>query len=118
MVSACASPAPRLARPRRAAASAERRPDPPPRSLPTATQAENEVDPAVLEMMKAGGYFYKHDFGRAKRSRKQLKLSSDGLKLTWKSVGANEGDGTDRGGSPSVRGVMRSASFSRTTSSA
>ena len=75
----------------------------------------NEVE--VMEMMKAGAYFYKHDFGRQKRSRKQLKLSNDGLKLTWKSVGANEGDGTDRGGSPSVRGVMRSASFSRSTSS-
>ena len=47
-----------------------------------------------------------------------LKLSNDGLKLTWKSVGANEvvaGSGTDRG-SPSARGVLRSASFSKTTS--
>ena len=29
----------------------------------------------LLDMMKAGGYFYKHDFGRNKRSRKELKLS-------------------------------------------
>ena len=71
--------------------------------------------------MKAGSYFYKHDFGRSKRSRKHLKLSQDGLKLTWKSVGANEvveGAVSERGGSPSSRGIMRSASFSRTTSSA
>jgi hypothetical protein len=71
-------------------------------------------------MMRQGSYFYKHDFGRAKRSRKFLKLSQDGLKLTWKSVGANEvvdGQASERG-SPSARGVLRSASFSRTTSSA
>ena len=29
---------------------------------------ENEVDSSLLELMKSGGYFYKHDFGRAKRS--------------------------------------------------
>ena len=72
-----------------------------------------DVAPELLEMMKGGGYFYKHDFGRAKRGRKHLKLSNDGLKITWKSVGANEvvpnGGGTDRG-------ILRSASFSRTTS--
>ena len=71
-------------------------------------------------MMKSGGYFHKHDFGRQKRGRKHLKLSLDGLKITWKSVGANEvipdGGSTDRS-SPS-RGILRSASFSRTTSSA
>jgi hypothetical protein len=48
-----------------------------------------------------------------------LRLSNDGLKLTWKSVGANEvvpdGSGTDRG-SPSARGLLRSASFSKSTS--
>merc|ERR1719421_2075785 len=72
-----------------------------------------------MDMMKSGGYFYKHDFGRSKRSRKHLRLSTDGLKLTWKSVGANEvvpgtGGDTDRG-SPSTR-MIRSSSFSRTTS--
>jgi len=73
-------------------------------------------------MMKAGGYFYKHDFGRAKRGRKHLRLSTDGLKITWKTVGANEvvaeGGATDRS-SPAKGGmtaVIRSASFSRTTS--
>jgi hypothetical protein len=71
--------------------------------------------------MKAGGYFYKHDFGRQKRGRKHLKLSTDGLKLTWKSVGAGEvvpdGGGTDRS-SPARGSILRSASFSRTTSRA
>lgn len=71
----------------------------------------------LLDMMKAGGYFYKHDFGRNKRSRKELKLSSDGLKLTWRSVGESEGKGAS-GGSPSSRGILRSASFSRGSSSA
>ena len=74
----------------------------------------------VLDMMKAGGYFFKHDFGRQKRGRKHLKLSTDGLKIMWKSVGSSEvvpdGGGTDRN-SPSARGILRSASFSRTTSS-
>ena len=49
-----------------------------------------DMDDHLYEMMKGGGYFYKHDFGRAKRGRKHLKLSTDGLKLSWKSVGANE----------------------------
>lgn len=71
------------------------------------------ADSMLLDMMKAGGYFYKHDFGRNKRSRKELKLSSDGLKLTWRSVSANEGTS---GGSPSARGILRSASFSRASS--
>ena len=37
--------------------------------------------------MKAGAYFYKHDYGRAKRGRKWLVLSSDGLSLKWKADG-------------------------------
>ena len=82
---------------------------------------DNNVDPNLQELMKKGGYFYKHDYGRAKRSRKHLKLSTDGLKITWKAVGANEvvpdGSGTDRGSSP-AKSILRSASFSRTTSSA
>ena len=77
---------------------------------------DTAVDTMLMDLMKQGGYFYKHDYGRNKRSRKELKLSSDGLKLTWKSVGANEGAGTDRG-SPSARGILRSASFSRGSSS-
>jgi len=76
---------------------------------------DTAVDTMLMDLMKQGGYFYKHDYGRNKRSRKELKLSSDGLKLTWKSVGANEGAGTDRG-SPSARGILRSASFSRGSS--
>jgi hypothetical protein len=80
---------------------------------------DNNVDPNLQELMKKGGYFYKHDYGRAKRSRKHLKLSTDGLKITWKAVGQNEvvpdGSGTDRGASPS-RSILRSASFSRSTS--
>ena len=76
--------------------------------------AQIGVNDLILDMMKAGGYFYKHDFGRNKRSRKQLKLSSDHLKLTWKAVGATEG--TDSPGA-SKGGILRSASFSRTTSS-
>ena len=51
---------------------------------------DNNVDPNLQELMKKGGYFYKHDYGRAKRSRKHLKLSTDGLKITWKAVGQNE----------------------------
>lgn len=78
-----------------------------------------EVAPELLDMMKVGGYFYKHDFGRQKRGRKHLKLSTDGLKITWKTVGMNEvvpdGGSTDRS-SPSARGILRSASFSRSTS--
>jgi len=78
------------------------------------------VDPGLMEMMKQGTYFFKHDFGRNKRGRKHLKLSQDGLSLKWKAVGANEvvaGDQSDRGGSPSARGgFLRSSSFSRTTS--
>lgn len=68
--------------------------------------------------MKGGAYFYKHDFGRNKRGRKHLKLSTDGLKITWKAVGANEvvadGGATDR--SSPAKSIIRSASFSRTTS--
>ena len=89
--------------------------------LPPPAQPDGGVAPELLEMMKGGGYFYKHDFGRQKRGRKLLKLSTDGLKITWKSVGQNEvvpdGGSTDRS-SPSARGILRSASFSRTTSSA
>lgn len=69
----------------------------------------------LLEQMKAGGYFFKHDFGRNKRERKFLKLSNDGLKLSWKSV--EEGEST--GGSSahtSMSSMLRSASFARITS--
>ena len=78
------------------------------------------MDPLLLDLMKSGGYFYKHDFGRQKRGRKHLKLSNDGLKLTWKSVGANEvvpdGSGTDRGSPSAAKSLLRSASFSKSTS--
>mmetsp|Transcript_68630 Transcript_68630/g.153140 ORF Transcript_68630/g.153140 Transcript_68630/m.153140 type:complete len:507 (-) Transcript_68630:883-2403(-) len=79
-----------------------------------------DVDATLQEMMNQGDYFYKHDFGRNKRSRKWLILSTDGLSLRWRSVGATEvvgaGDGSNssRGGS-SGRGLLRSASFSRYT---
>ena len=68
-------------------------------------------------MMKVGGYFYRHDFGRNKRGRKHLKLSPDGLSLKWKAVGANEIVAESPGGSSARGGVFRSSSFSRTTSS-
>ena len=49
-----------------------------------------------------------------------LRLSNDGLKLTWKSVGANEvvpdGSGTDRGSPSAAKSLLRSASFSKSTS--
>merc|ERR1719230_528444 len=84
------------------------------------TDVREEIDPNLMTMMKQGGYFFKHDFGRSKRGRKHLRLSTDGLKITWKAVEANEvvkdGSGTDRGSSPSVGKILRSASFSRTTS--
>ena len=70
-------------------------------------------------MMKEGSYFHKHDFGRNKRSRKHMKLSPDGLTLKWRAVGKDEVVVADSpGGGSSARGVFRSASFSRTTSSA
>jgi len=70
--------------------------------------------------MNQGNYFYKHDFGRNKRSRKWLVLSTDGLSLRWRSVGANDvvsaGDGsTSARGGGTGRGILRSASFSRYT---
>ena len=84
--------------------------------------------------MKAGAYFYKHDYGRAKRGRKWLGLSNDGLSLKWRAVGNTEvvqpGDGSSassRGGTSSrgsfgsgggARGLMKSASFSRFSSGA
>ena len=84
--------------------------------------------------MKAGAYFYKHDYGRAKRGRKWLVLSNDGLSLKWRAVGNTEvvqpGDGSSassRGGTSSrssfgsgggARGLMKSASFSRFSSGA
>ena len=71
--------------------------------------------------MKAGAYFYKHDYGRAKRGRKWLVLSSDGLSLKWKAVGNTEvvqpGDGSSassRGGTSS-RGSFGSARHSKPT---
>ena len=76
------------------------------------------VDTMLLEMMKDGAYFYKHDFGRNKRSRKHMKLSPDGVCLKWKAVGATEVVPTEAPGASSARGgVFRSSSFSRTTSS-
>ena len=84
------------------------------------SQRGEAVDPILMDQMKAGNYFYKHDFGRQKRGRKHLCLSADGLSLKWKSVGANEvvapGGGAGTGASPSAR-LLRSASFSRTTNS-
>lgn len=71
-----------------------------------------------MEMMTNGGHFFKHDFGRNKRSKKLVKLSKDGLKLTWTaSSGGKSGSGTDRD-SPSKGGggILRSASFGKTTS--
>jgi len=79
--------------------------------------AGNNVDEALLQMMKEGSYFHKHDFGRNKRSRKHMKLSPDGLTLKWRAVGKDEVVVADSpGGGSSARGVFRSASFSRTTS--
>ena len=75
-----------------------------------------------MELMRGGAFFWKHDFGRSKRTRKWMWLTKDGLTLKWKAVGKDDppppaGDGTDRG-SPSSRGVFgRSTSFSRVTSS-
>jgi hypothetical protein len=84
--------------------------------------------------MKAGAYFYKHDYGRAKRGRKWVVLSNDGLSLKWRAVGNTEvvqsGDGSAAssrggtssrgsfGGGNSARGLMKSASFSRFSSGA
>jgi hypothetical protein len=81
------------------------------------SSAQDGVNPDVLEMMKSGSYFFKHDFGRNKRSRKHMKLSGDGLSLKWKAVGANETVAADTPGASSG-GIFRSSSFSRTTSSA
>ncbi|KAL1514997.1 hypothetical protein AB1Y20_004068 [Prymnesium parvum] len=78
-----------------------------------------DVDAHLQEMMNQGNYFFKHDFGRNKRSRKWLILSLDGLSLRWKSVGATEvvnpGDARSSRGSTSARGLLRSASFSKYT---
>ena len=95
---------------------------------------KTHVDVNLIEVMKAGAYFYKHDYGRAKRGRKWLVLSNDGLSLKWRSVGATEvvqpGDGSAAssrggtssrgscGGGSSARGLMKSASFSRFSSGA
>lgn len=78
-----------------------------------------EVEPELLNVLKTGGYFYKHDFGRSKRGRKWLVLSSDGLSLRWRAVSITEmvpqGEGgSSRGGTSSAR-LMRSTSFSRYT---
>ena len=79
---------------------------PPPRSLTCARPRQSgEVESSLMELLKQGGYFFKHDYGRSKRGRKWLVLSTDGLSLRWRSVGAHEvvpaGDGssTSRGGS-------------------
>jgi len=82
---------------------------------------ENEVNADLMDLMRGGAFFWKHDFGRSKRTRKWMWLTKDGLTLKWKAVGKDDppppaGDGTDRG-SPSSRGVFgRSTSFSRVTS--
>ena len=65
--------------------------------------------------MVKGSIFYKHDFGRNKRSRKEVSLSKDGLKLSWKGKSSG-GGGTDRG-SPGG-GLLRSASFGSKTTGA
>jgi flagellar P-ring protein precursor FlgI len=65
------------------------------------SSAQDGVNPDVLEMMKSGSYFFKHDFGRNKRSRKHMKLSGDGLSLKWKAVGANETVAADTPGASS-----------------
>jgi len=84
---------------------------------PQIASAVSGVDTMLLEMMKDGAYFYKHDFGRNKRSRKHMKLSPDGVCLKWKAVGATEVVPTEAPGASSARGgVFRSSSFSRTTS--
>jgi len=75
-----------------------------------------EISEDIKEMMCAGAYFYKHDFGRSKRSRKHVILSQDGKKISWKAVGATEGVGASPGGGSSARGMLRSASFSRQSS--
>jgi len=75
-----------------------------------------EVHAHLQEMMKAGGYFWKHDYGRNKRGRKWLILSADGLSLRWRSVGATETVAAGDGGSTARKGgVLRSSSFSRYT---
>ena len=73
--------------------------------------AQATVEESLLEMMKGGAYFYKHDFGRSKRGRKHVKISADGTKISWKGVGERENVGG--GGS-----ILRSASFSRVTTTA
>ena len=112
-------------------------PLPPARQRPPDRQPlcrTQHVDVNLIEVMKAGAYFYKHDYGRAKRGRKWLVLSNDGLSLKWRSVGNTEvvqpGDGSAAssrggtssrgsfGGGSSARGLMKSASFSRFSSGA
>jgi len=77
------------------------------------------VEQSLLEIMKGGGYFYKHDYGRNRRSRKWLVLSTDGLSLRWRSVGAQEvvsaGDGSSTSRGSSTNRLIRSSSFSRYT---
>jgi hypothetical protein len=84
------------------------------RAQPVEEEKEN-VDEMLMKMMQAGAFFWKHDFGRNKRSRKAVTLSKDGLSLKWQAVGANQqaiaGVGPD--GSPK----KRSNSFQRSTSS-
>ena len=99
--------------------------------LACALQSDDlKPDAGIVEQLKKGAYFYKHDFGRAKRGRRWVVLSNDGMLLRWRSVGTHEvvapGDGnsTARSSSParSSGGVSarlkKSASFSRYTNCA
>ena len=98
---------------------------------PSPLQSDDlKPDAGIVEQLKKGAYFYKHDFGRAKRGRRWVVLSNDGMLLRWRSVGTHEvvapGDGnsTARSSSParSSGGVSarlkKSASFSRYTNCA
>uniref|UniRef100_A0A7S0Q263 PH domain-containing protein n=1 Tax=Coccolithus braarudii TaxID=221442 RepID=A0A7S0Q263_9EUKA len=42
---------------------------------------------SLLGVLKQGGAFYKHDFGRSHRSRKWMALSTDSQSLRWRSSG-------------------------------
>ena len=65
---------------------------------PSPPQSDDlKPDAGIVEQLKKGAYFYKHDFGRAKRGRRWVVLSNDGMLLRWRSVGTHEvvapGDG-------------------------
>lgn len=72
------------------------------------------MDSDLQDIMQRGNYFYKHDYGRSKRSRKWMLLSSDGLALRWKSVGSHGDSASPSRGASSSRGsILRSGSFAR-----